>query len=59
MSTPGVGLDPTRWPLAPGNAPEDVEAALRAEEQKWPEPTAAQRSRISSVFRRIDRKAIA
>ncbi|UVK58983.1 hypothetical protein SEA_KAPPAFARMDELTA_45 [Gordonia phage KappaFarmDelta] len=51
--------DAGRWPLAPGNAPDDVEASLRAEEQKWPEPTAAQRSHISSVFRRVDRKAIA
>ncbi|ATN90849.1 hypothetical protein SEA_LYSIDIOUS_43 [Gordonia phage Lysidious] len=49
--------DSDRWPLAPGNASEDVEAALRAEEARWPEPTAAQRSRIASVFRRTDRRA--
>lgn len=53
MSTP----DPRRWPLSPGNAPEDVEAALAAEAEKWPLPTAAQRSRIHSIFRRTARKA--
>lgn len=44
--------DPKRWPLAPGNAPPEVEARLAAEAAKWPEPSQALRDRVSGIFAR-------
>ncbi|GAC71090.1 hypothetical protein [Gordonia soli] len=48
--------DPDLWPLAPGNAPAEIEAALRAEEERWPEPSADLRVRVSAVFRSAERR---
>ncbi|QCG77629.1 hypothetical protein HOV42_gp46 [Gordonia phage Fairfaxidum] len=47
-----MSYDPARWPLAPGNASPDVEEALQAEVEKWPEPTAQTRTRIAQILRR-------
>ena len=47
--------DRSRWPLAPGRAPAEVEAALAAEAAKWPEPTTQLRDRVGRILRRADR----
>lgn len=44
--------DPARWPLAPGNANEAIEAALQAEADRWPEPSPALRERVAQILRR-------
>jgi len=53
-----TAFNPERWPLAPGNAPAEVEALLQAEAAKWPEPTAAQRQQVSRILGRADRRII-
>ncbi len=50
-------IDPEQWPLAPGNAPADIEAALTAEADRWPEPSAALRERVSQILRRPQHRA--
>lgn len=49
--------DPNLWPLAPGNAPAEVEAALQAEAERWPEPSAALRERVAQILRRPQLRA--
>ncbi|UQE73870.1 hypothetical protein MYK68_14135 [Gordonia sp. PP30] len=48
--------DPERWPLAPGNAPPEVEARFAAEAAAWPEPSAELRDQVSGIFRRAGLK---
>ena len=50
--------DPGRWPLSPGNAPPEVEAALQAALATAPEPSADTRARVESILRRADRTAV-
>lgn len=50
--------DPDRWPLSPGNAPPEVEAALQAALATAPEPSADTRARVQSILRRADRTAV-
>lgn len=47
--------DPTLWPLAPGNAPPEVEAVLQATLARAPEPSAATRAHVASILRRAER----
>lgn len=46
--------DPTLWPLAPGNAPPEVEEALQASLAAAPELSTEMRDRVSAILRRAD-----
>lgn len=48
--------DPDRWPLQPGLAPPEVEAALQESLANAPEPSAETRARIAHILRRADRE---
>lgn len=48
--------DPDRWPLQPGLAPPEVEAALQESLANAPEPSAETRARIAQILRRADRE---
>lgn len=48
--------DPDRWPLQPGLAPPEVEAALHESLANAPEPSAETRARIAQILRRADRE---
>ena len=47
-----TGLDPAEWPLAPGNAPAEVEERFAAEAAAWPEPDAAMRDLVAGIMSR-------
>ncbi|WP_454175338.1 hypothetical protein [Gordonia sputi] len=48
--------DPEKWPLQPGLAPPEVEAALQESLANAPEPSAETRARIAQILRRADRE---
>ena len=51
-----TGLDPAVWPLAPGNAPDDVEARFAELEATWPEPTTELRALVTGILTRPQRR---